>query len=47
MGRAMFSKYLIQFSVDGRGSVPSLLLDLRPNDGGASEDSGDLLQKVP
>ena len=32
---AMFSKSLIQFSVDGRGCVPSLLLDLRPSyDGG-------------
>ena len=31
MGRAMVSKSLIPFSVDGRGCVPSLLLDLRPN----------------
>ena len=31
MGRAMFSKSLIQFSVDGRGCVPFLLFDLRPN----------------
>ena len=31
MGRAMLSKSLIQFSVDGWGCVPSLLLDLRPN----------------
>ena len=30
MGGARFSKSLIQFSVDGRGCVPSLLLDLRP-----------------
>ena len=31
MGRAMLSKSLIQFSVDGRSYVPSLLFDLRPN----------------
>ena len=47
MGRAMVSKSLIPFSVDGRGCVPSLLLDLRPNYGGGNEDNGDLLQKVP
>ena len=29
----MFSKSLIQFSVDGRYCVPSLLFDLRPNYG--------------
>ena len=40
---AMFSKSLIQFSVDGRGCVPSLLLGLRPNNG---EDDGDLLRKA-
>ena len=40
----MLSKYLIQFSVDGWGCVPSLLLDLRPNYGGGNEDNGDLLQ---
>ena len=27
MGGAMLSKFLIQFSVDGQGSVPSLLFD--------------------
>ena len=27
----MLSKYLIQFSVDGCGCVPSLFFDLRPN----------------
>ena len=43
----MFSKSLIQFSVDGRGCVPSLLFDLRPNYGGGNEDNGDLLQKFP
>ena len=47
MGRAMLSKSLIQFSVDGQGCVPSLLFDLRPNYGGGNEDNGDLLQKVP
>ena len=47
MGGAMLSKSLIQFSVDGRDLVPSLLLDLRPNYGGGNEDNGDLLQKVP
>ena len=34
----MFSKTLIQFSADGQGCVPSLLLDLRPNYGGGNED---------
>ena len=45
--RAMLSKSLIQFSVDGQGCVPSLLFDLRPDYGGANEENGDLLQKVP
>ena len=36
----MFSKSLIQFSVDGPGCVPFLLLDLRPNYGGGNEDKG-------
>ena len=39
------SKSLIQFSVDGRGCVLSLLFDLRPNYGGGNEDNGDPLQK--
>ena len=43
----MLSKSLIQFSVDGRGYVPSLLFDLRANYGGGNEDNADLLQKVP
>ena len=47
MGRAMLSKSLIQFSVDGWGCVPSLFFDLRPNYGGGNEDNGELLQKVP
>ena len=37
---------LFQFSVDGRGCVPTLF-DLRPDYGGVSEDNDDLLQKVP
>ena len=47
MGRAMFSKSFIQFSVEVQGCVPSPLFDLRPCYGGASEDNGNLLQKVP
>ena len=47
MGRAMFSKSLIQFSVDWRSCVSSLSFDLRPNHPGGSEDNGDLLQKAP
>ena len=47
MGRAMLNKSLIQFSIDGWGSVPYLLFDLKPNYGGGNEDNGDLLQKVP
>jgi len=43
----MLSKSLIQFSVDGRGCVLSLLFDLRQNYGGGNEDNGDLLHKVP
>ena len=46
MGGAKLSKSLIQFSVDGWGCVPSLLLDLRPNYGGGNEDNRGLLQKV-
>ena len=45
MGRTMFSKSLIQFSVDGWGCVPSLLFDLIPNYGRGNEDNGELLQK--
>ena len=45
MGGAVLSKSLTQFSVDGRGCVPSLLLDLRPNYDRGNEDNGDLLQK--
>ena len=42
----MLSKSLIQFSVDGRGCVPSLLFELKPYYGGGDEGHGDLLQKV-
>ena len=47
MGRAMLSKSLIQFSVDGWGSAPLLLFDLRPNYGGGDADNGALLHSVP
>ena len=45
MGRAMLSKSIIQFSVDGRGCVPSLSFDLRPNYGGGNEDKGDSFRR--
>jgi len=35
----MLSKSSIQFSVDGRGCVPSLLFHLRPNYGGGNENT--------
>ena len=47
MGRAMLSKPLIQFSVDGRSCVISLLLDVKPNSGVGNEGNGGLLQEVP
>ena len=43
MGGAMLSKSLIQLSVDGRGCVPSLLFDLRPNYGGGNVENRNLL----
>ena len=43
MGRDMLNKSLIQFSVDGQGCVPFLLLDLRPSCGGGREEKGSLL----
>ena len=46
-GRAVLRKTLNQFSVDGRGCVPSLLFDLKPNYGGSDEHNDDLLQMVP
>ena len=45
MGRAMLSKSLIQFSLDGWGCIPSLLFGLRPNYGRDNDGNGDLLQK--
>ena len=45
LGRAMLSKSLIQFSVNGQGCVTSLLFDLRPNYSGGNEDKGNLLQR--
>ena len=39
-GHAQGSKSFIQLSVNGQGCVPSLLFDLRPNDGGGNEDNG-------
>ena len=44
---AMLRNSLIQFSVEWRGCVPSLLFDLRSNYGGVDGDNCDLLQKVP
>ena len=45
MGRAMLSKSLIQFSVDGQGCVLYLLFGLRPNYGRGNYGNSDLLQK--
>ena len=45
--RSMLSKSLIQFSVELKGCVLSLLFDLRPKYGGGNEDNGGLLRKVP
>ena len=41
----MLSKSLIQFSVDRRGCVPSLLFGLRSNYNRGNEGNFDLLQK--
>ena len=41
MGRAMLSNSLIQYSVDGLGSLPVVC----PDYGGGSEDNGNLLQR--
>ena len=43
MGGAMLSKSLIQFSIDEKVCVPSLLFDLRPNYGGGNKDNNGLL----
>ena len=40
----MLSKSLIQFSVDGRGCVPSLLFDLRPNYGDEGNESMEVMK---
>ena len=45
MGRAMLSKSLIQFSLEGQDCVPSWLFDLRPNYGGDNENNSNLLRK--
>ena len=42
----MLTKSLIQFSAEERGSVPSLLFELRPNYCGGNEDNCALLQNV-
>ena len=47
IGRAVLSKSLIQFSVNGWGCVPSSLFDLRLNCDGGNEDNVAHLQKVP
>ena len=39
ISRTMLIKSFIQFSVDGRGCVPSLLFDVRPKYGGGNEDN--------
>ena len=46
-GRAILSKSLNEYSVDGWGCVSSLLFDQRPNYGGGNEYNGDFFQKVP
>ena len=43
MGGAVLSKSLIQFSVDGRGCIPSLLFGLKPNYCRSNEDWQTLL----
>ena len=45
IGRAMVSKSLIKFSVDGQGYDPSLLFGLRPNYGIWNGYNDNLLQK--
>ena len=37
----------LNFSVEGQGCVPSLLLGLRPNYGGGNEDNVNVFQTVP
>ena len=45
MGRVMFNKSLIQFSIDGWGCVPSLFIYLVPNYGGGNEDNDSLVKR--
>ena len=45
MDGALLRKSLIQFSVNGRGCVPSLLFGLSPNYGRGNGSNGNLLQK--
>ena len=45
IGRAMLTKSLIQFSVDGQDCVPSLLFGLRSNYGRGHGGNGDFLPK--
>ena len=47
LGRAMLSKSLIQFSVDGWSCVPSLLFTWGKNYGGGNEENPGLPQKNP
>ena len=42
---AIFSKSLIQFTLDGCGCIQALVFELRPNYGRGNESNWDLLQK--
>ena len=42
----MFSKSLVQYSVEGWGCVPSILFSLRPNYGRANEGNGNLFKRT-
>ena len=46
MGGAMLNKTLIQFYVDGRGCIPSLLFALSPNYGGGNDSSAQFSRSV-
>ena len=45
MGRAVLSKSLMQFSINGHACVPFLLFGLRPNYSRGNGSNGNLLQK--
>ena len=45
VGKAMLSKSLIQFSVEGQSCVPFLYFGLMSNYGRGNGSNGDLLQK--